>query len=90
MKTEILEVLNKNSKFTYQNNYKEKFIEDVDFEKVAKELDALFAKRIVGRSVWIVQDKHSLVNHGLFSTKQKAEKFINGSNHMAIRKVEIG
>ena len=47
------------------------------------------SKRIVGCSVWIIQDKNTLINYGLFSTKKKAKKFINGNDNMTMRKVWV-
>jgi hypothetical protein len=38
---------------------------------------------------YLVQSKKDLLIHGLFSTYEKAEKYINGSPNMAIQKVDI-
>ena len=44
----------------------------------------------VGCSVWMVQDKSSLVVHGMFTTQSKAIKYANGSNNMAITNISLG
>lgn len=44
---------------------------------------------VVMPCAYLVQSKENLLIHGLFSTYEKAEKYINGSPNMAIQKVDI-
>lgn len=44
----------------------------------------------VGCSAWIVQDTHSLIVYGCFTTQAKAIKFANSSNNMAITNISLG
>ena len=44
----------------------------------------------VGCSVWMVQDTHSLMVNGMFTTQAKAIKYANGSNNMAITNLTLG
>jgi hypothetical protein len=37
----------------------------------------------------LVQDKNTLLNHGLFSSEEKAKKYINGSMKYAVQKCDI-
>jgi len=43
----------------------------------------------VSRSVWMVQDKFKMLVYGIFSTQEKATKFANGSEDLAIIKLDI-
>lgn len=43
----------------------------------------------VGNCAYLVQDKNTLINHGLFSSEEKAKKYINGSTKYAIQKCDI-
>jgi len=45
--------------------------------------------RGVSRSVWMVQDKFKMLVYGIFSTQEKATKFANGSEDLAIIKLDI-
>ena len=45
---------------------------------------------LVGRSLYLVQHKKSMVNHGLFDSYKKANNYIKGNNfHFSIRKYKI-
>ena len=43
----------------------------------------------VGNFAFLVQDKNTLLNHGLFSSEEKAKKYINGNTNYAIQKCDI-
>lgn len=44
---------------------------------------------VVGNCAFLVQDKNTLLNHGLFSSEEKAKKYINGNTNYAIQKCDI-
>lgn len=43
----------------------------------------------VGSSVWMVQDTHSLIVRGMFTTQVKAIKYANGSDNMVITSLTL-
>lgn len=43
----------------------------------------------VGNCAYLVQDKDTLINHGLFTSEEKAKKYINGNTKYAIQKCDI-
>jgi len=45
--------------------------------------------RKVSRSVWMVQNKDSLIVHGMFSTKVGANNYINGSEGYDIKELRV-
>lgn len=65
----------------------EKEIIHIDDEKDL--INDLFALHVVGSSVWLIQEKNTLINYGLFNSKEKAEKYINGNKNFAICEVFI-
>jgi hypothetical protein len=44
---------------------------------------------VVGNCAFLVQNKNTLLNHGLFSSEEKAKKYINGNTNYAIQKCDI-
>lgn len=45
---------------------------------------------VVVRSAYLVQQRETLINHGLFDSEEKAKSYIKGSTHdFAIQKVNI-
>ena len=43
----------------------------------------------VGNCAYLVQDKNTLINHGLFTSEEKAKKYINGNTSYAVQKCDI-
>tara|TARA_R110000796_G_scaffold198789_1_gene315128 strand:- start:258 stop:524 length:267 start_codon:yes stop_codon:yes gene_type:complete len=43
----------------------------------------------VGNCAYLVQDKNFLINHGLFTSEEKAKKYINGNTNYAVQKCDI-
>ena len=43
----------------------------------------------VSNCAYLVQDKDTLINHGLFTSEEKAKKYINGNTKYAIQKCDI-
>ena len=62
-----------------------------EFEKLINyvgELEQLINSGITS-SAFLVQHKDTLINHGFFSTKEKAESYINGSDNFSIQAFQI-
>ena len=69
MKKEILEVLHKNVEVSLA--IEQNVILEWDFEKVAEEMDALFAKRIVSQQrkqlpIWLSSEAYDCANNNKF------------------------
>ena len=42
-----------------------------------------------GNCAFLVQDKNTLLNHGLFSSEEKAKKYISGNTRYAVQRLDI-
>ena len=81
-----------------------KYLKDNGYEKLKVDQDLLcgiieyFASKQetkkcnianVGNFAYLVQDKNTLLNHGLFTSEEKAKNYINGRTKYAIKKFDI-
>lgn len=41
------------------------------------------------RTIWVVQHIDTLIIHGLFTSQEKAAKFVDGSKNMAIVNMQV-
>ena len=58
---------------------------DLINEELTKQLNL----SVVGNCAYLVQDKNTLINHGLFTSEEKANRYIGGNTKYTIQKCDI-
>ena len=60
------------------------------YEFAAEEYALNFSQEIIKNSkFFIVQHKETLINYGLFTSKEKAKKYINGNSSFACCEISV-
>lgn len=63
---------------------------EASYEFAAEEYALKFSQEIIKDSkFFLVQNTETLINHGLFTSKEKAEKYTNGNSSFDIREVSV-
>jgi hypothetical protein len=58
-------------------------------KKIAIDNKKLREKSEVKKYAYLVQDKNTLINHGLFTSQEIAEKYVQGNSEFAIQKCPL-